>query len=198
MRAWDLLIDRSDLSRTKVRVARDPDPAALAEGESLLEVERFSLTANNVTYGVMGDRLAYWRFFPAPEGWGRIPVWGFARVVASRAKGVDEGLRLYGCWPMSTHLTARLEPAGGGYVDAVEHRAALPAAYSRYEIAPETSRDDHLALLRPLFTTSFLLDDHLAEAVPDATAVLASASSRTAIGLAWMMKQRGRPAVALT
>lgn len=198
MRAWNFLVDRTELSRTEVQPVPDPDPAALEDGEALFEIERFSLTANNITYGVVGDRLGYWRFFPAEGDWGRIPVWGFARVVASRAEGVAEGLRLYGYWPMSTHLATRVAPSGSGYADASKHRAALPPAYNRYEVAPETPRDDHHALLRPLFTTSFLLDDYLAEVAPDATPVLASASSRTALGLAWMLRRRGRGAVALT
>jgi hypothetical protein len=198
MTGWDFLVDKADLSKTQVCAAAVPDAAALASGEVLVEVERFSLTANNITYGVVGDQLGYWRFFPAPDGWGRIPVWGFARVVASRAEGVAVGLRLYGYWPMSTHFVARLEASGSGFVDRAEHRAALPPAYNGYEVAPETARDDHVALLRPLFTTSFLLDDFLGEAAPDAAPILSSASSRTAIGLAWMLAQRGRPGVALT
>ena len=47
MAGWDLLVDRSDLTRTTL-VAADPD-IALAEGEALLAVESFALTANNVT-----------------------------------------------------------------------------------------------------------------------------------------------------
>jgi hypothetical protein len=198
MAAWDFLVNKADLSRTELRPVPAPDPAALRDGEVLLEVERFSLTANNITYGVFGDQLGYWRFFPAPDGWGRIPVWGFARVAASRCEGLAAGARLYGYWPMSSHHVAPLRAAGSGYVDAAEHRAALPAAYNRSELAPETPRDDHLALLRPLFTTSFLLDDYLAEIAPGATAILSSASSRTALGLAWMLARRGQPAVALT
>lgn len=198
MRTWDFLVDRADLSRTEVREARVPDGAELADGEVLLALERFSLTANNVTYAVFGDRLGYWRFFPAPDGWGRVPVWGFAKVLASRADGVEPGLRLYGYWPMSTHHVTRIRPSGIGFTDGSDHRAALPAAYNRYEVAPETARDDKLALLRPLFTTSFLLDDWLAEAAPEATSVLSSASSRTAVGLAWLLARRGAPAVALT
>jgi hypothetical protein len=198
MRTWDFLVDRADLSRTQVRPATEPDAAALEAGEVLVEIERFSMTANNITYGVVGDQLGYWRFFPDAGEWGRIPVWGFARVVATRAEGVAQGLRLYGFWPMSTHFVTRMRVAGSGFVDASEHRAALPPAYNRYEIAPETPRDDYLALLRPLFTTSFLLDDYLAGIAPDATAVLSSASSRTALGLAWMLKARGAPGVALT
>ena len=198
MTAWDFLVSRSDLSRTEVRPAAEPDPSQLRDGEVLLAVERFCLTANNITYGVVGDQLGYWRFFPAPEGWGRIPVWGFARVIASRAEGVEDGLRLFGYWPMSTHLVARLRPSGSSFVDQAEHRAALAPAYNRYEPASETSKDDHVALLRPLFVTSFLLDDYLAEAAAGATPLLSSASSRTAIGLAWSLRRRGQQAVGLT
>ena len=198
MQAWDFLVRTTDLSQTHVQPAAVSRPAALSEGEVLLAIERFSFTANNITYGVVGDRLGYWTFYPAPDGWGRIPVWGFARVVASRADGVDEGLRLYGYWPMSTHVTACLQPAVGGFVDAAPHRRDLAAAYNHYTAAPETPRDDLIALLRPLFTTSFLLADYLRQAAPDATAILSSASSRTAICLAWLLARSGRKAIGLT
>ena len=198
MEHWDFLVDKLELSRTELRSISAPDTVELAPGEALLEVERFSFTANNITYGVVGNQLGYWRFFPAPEGWGRIPVWGFARVLRSNAEGVANGLRLYGYLPMSTHFVTNIQPSSGGYVDASAHRTALPAAYNRYSDAPETERDDYAALLKPLFTTSFLLDDLLAEAAPDATVVISSASSRTALGLASMIARRGAKAVALT
>jgi hypothetical protein len=198
MEHWDFLVDRADLSRTELRPIPAPDAVELAPGEALLEVERFSFTANNITYAVVGDQLGYWRFFPAPEGWGRIPVWGFARVLRSNADGVAEGLRLYGYLPMSTHFTTGIRPSGGGYADASPHRAALPAAYNRYADAPETEGDDHAALLKPLFTTSFLLDDLVAEIAPDAIVLVSSASSRTALGLASTVARRGAKAVALT
>ena len=66
MAGWDLLVDRADLRRTTL-VDADPD-VALAEGEALLAVESFALTANNITYGAAGDMIGYWKFFPAPEG----------------------------------------------------------------------------------------------------------------------------------
>jgi hypothetical protein len=49
----------------------------------VLRAARFGLTANNITYGLLDEGLGYWTFFPAQDGWGRIPVWGFAEVVAS-------------------------------------------------------------------------------------------------------------------
>ena len=51
----------------------------LSDGEVLARIDRFALTANNVTYGVMGERIGYWKFFPVEaEEDGIIPVWGFA------------------------------------------------------------------------------------------------------------------------
>ncbi|NRA84799.1 MAG: DUF2855 family protein [Gammaproteobacteria bacterium] len=31
----------------------------------VFEVDKFALTANNITYGMTGDTLGYWLFFPA-------------------------------------------------------------------------------------------------------------------------------------
>jgi len=195
MSGWDLLVDRSDLRRTDLRSA-DPD-VSLAEGEALLEIESFALTANNVTYGAVGDQIGYWKFFPAPEGMGRIPVWGFARVRRSRTADAPEGLRLFGYWPMSSHTVARLERRPAGFVEVSAHRAELPPTYNAYQAAEPGQDDDWRSLLRPLFMTSFLLDDQLAEALPK-TLVLSSASSKTAMGLAWLARKRGVKVIGLT
>lgn len=44
------------------------DDAPLGEGAVRLDIESFSVTANNITYAVVGDGFGYWNFFPAPEG----------------------------------------------------------------------------------------------------------------------------------
>ena len=49
-------------------------PNELREDAALLRVDRFGLSANNVTYAVLGDQLGYWRLFPAPSGWGLVPA----------------------------------------------------------------------------------------------------------------------------
>ena len=192
---WDLLVDRGDLRRTSL-VAADPD-VTLAEGEALLAIESFALTANNITYGAAGDMIGYWKFFPAPAGQGRIPVWGFASVVRSNTADAPVGLRLFGYWPMSSHTVLRLEKRSSGYVETSPHRAELPGAYNGYQAAEPGSDDDWRALLRPLFMTSFILDDQIAETAP-AALVLSSASSKTAMGLAWLARRRGIPVVGLT
>lgn len=195
MRGWDLLVDRGDLTKTAFA---DMDPQVpLADGEALLEVESFALTANNVTYGAVGDQIGYWKFFPAPEGLGRIPVWGFARVVRSNTPDAPEGLRLFGYWPMSSHMVARLQKRPSGYVEVSAHRAELPPTYNAYQVAEPSADDDWRSLLRPLFMTSFLLDDQLSETALKSL-VLSSASSKTAMGLAWLARRRGVKVIGLT
>ena len=198
MDSWDYLIAKADLTRGELRAAPAVD---LSEGEALLAVERFSVTANNVTYAAMGDAFGYWSFFPAPEGFGRVPVWGFATVVASKAEEVEPGLRLFGYLPMSSHVTMKLEKRGDGYIDVATHRAGLPPTYNQYAEAPEqTATDDHRALLRPLFGTSWLIDDFLEEAgdFGAGSVILTSASSKTALGLAYRLHKRGVPVTGLT
>ena len=197
---WDLLIDRTDLSRTEVRALPAPDTVALADGEVLLEMERFALTANNITYGVYGDRLGYWRFFPADDRWGRIPVWGFATVRRSTVEPIPVGTRLFGYLPMASHWITRLERRPWGVVDVSAHRVELPSAYNSLVEAAPGPQDDQIALLRPLFLTAFLLDDYFAENADfgATTFILSSASSKTALGLGWLLARRGVRVIGLT
>src|SRR3712207_7802692 len=66
---------------------RRPPRSTLFPSTTLFRSDRFGLTANNVTYAVMGDAIGYWSLFPASEdGWGRVPVWGYGDVVASDRK----------------------------------------------------------------------------------------------------------------
>jgi hypothetical protein len=197
---WDFVIDRTDLSRTGVRPLPAPDSVALEDGEVLLDLERFALTANNITYGVYGDRLGYWRFFPAEGDWGRIPVWGFATVRRSTVETIPVGTRLFGYLPMATHLVTRLERRPWGVVDVSPHRAELPPAYNSLVEAAPGPLDDQIALLRPLFLTAFLLDDFFAgnDDFGADVFILSSASSKTALGLAWLLARRGRRVIGLT
>jgi hypothetical protein len=191
----DFLVRRDDIRRTSV--VRTPMPA-LADGQVLLKVDAFAFTANNVTYAVFGEMMRYWDFFPAPEGWGRVPVWGFADVVASRHPAVAAGERFYGYLPMSSHLVVQPDRATeGGFVDGAPHRQALPAVYNHYartttDPGYDARHEDAQMLLRPLFMTSFLIDDFLAEQdFHGARAIaLTSASSKTAIGLAFLLAER--------
>jgi hypothetical protein len=198
------VVARTDLRRTQVIDAPLPE---LADGEALLRIHRFAFTANNITYAEMGERMGYWQFFAAPEGWGVIPVWGFAEVIHSRAASVARGERVYGYWPMATHAVLRPDRANAAsFVDGSAHRQQLPPAYNLYlrtaaDAAYRAEHEDLLALLRPVFITSFLIDDYLADEGDFGAkrVVLSSASSKTAFGLAHQLHRRGAvEVVALT
>jgi hypothetical protein len=192
----DFLIARGDLHETRFE---DGDPPAPGPGEALLSVDRFGLSANNITYAAFGEAMSYWNFFPAPEGWGRVPVWGFATVAESRAEGLEDGTRLYGYLPPSSELLVRPERVGAeGFFDASAHRAELPPAYNSYvrtdaDPSYDPAREDQQMLLRPLFFTSWLIDDFLRDAdmFGAGTVVLSSASSKTASGLAFLLSRAG-------
>lgn len=188
----DFQVRRDDLRQTRFTALDAAQDAPLAAGEVLVKVDRFAFTANNITYAVFGDGMNYWDFFPAPDGWGRVPVWGFGDVARSNAEGVAAGERLYGYFPMSSWV--KLTPqrvAPHGFADGAAHRAHLHPVYNRYQrlaADPAHRREDEPAhmLLRPLFSTSYLIDDFLAEAgfFGARQVVLTSASSKTALALA--------------
>jgi hypothetical protein len=188
----DFEVRRDDLRATRV-VEGEPLAETAADGDVQLAVDRFALTANNVTYGVLGDAMSYWGFFPASEdGWGRVPVWGFGDVVASGVDGIEVGERYYGYFPMSSRVTMRAEAGGGGFTDTAEHRSGLPPFYNEYTHTPTDAPDpDETLLFRPLFGTSFLIDAFLAEndAFGAEAVVLSSASSKTAYGTAFLLSR---------
>jgi hypothetical protein len=201
----DFLVKRNDLRECRVVESAS---SKLESGQALLRVDTFGLTANNVTYAVFGEAMNYWDFFPTDEeGWGRVPMWGFAEVAQSEADGVEPGTRLFGYLPPSSHLLVNPADASeGGFVDGSPHRAELPSAYHRYLATGSDPfyRADSEAiqmLLRPLFFTSFLIDDQLADEdlVPRGPIVIASASSKTAIAAAFLLAQRdGAELIGLT
>lgn len=182
--ATTLEAERTDIAAL-TPVDHDLEPG---DGGILCRVDQFALTSNNVTYAAHGEDFGYWRFFPASgPARGVVPVWGFASIVASRVDDLAEGERLYGYWPMASH--ARLAPSrvtARGFVDAAPHRRDLPAVYNGYQrIGPDGLGDERLwALFRPLYITSFLLALDLAGRPGTQQAVLASASSKTALGMA--------------
>ncbi|MCZ8254967.1 MAG: DUF2855 family protein, partial [Polaromonas sp.] len=167
-----------------------------------------ALTANNITYAAFGDAMNYWQFFPTgEEGWGCIPVWGFASVSESQCEGVAMGEKFYGYYPMAGTLVlqpARITPAG--FWDGAEHRKPLAAVYNQYMRCSTdpfytAATEDVQSLLRPLFITSFLIDDFLADNdfFGAGAMLLSSASSKTAYGTAFQLAQRpGMEVIGLT
>jgi hypothetical protein len=199
---YDIVVDRNDLASARAIPA---PPMEIGADQVHVRIESYALTANNVTYGVVGEAMRYWSFYPAAAGLGRIPVWGFGTVARSNRPDVAVGERLYGYWPMSSDALmaiGRATPAA--LTETSPHRARLPQVYNSYvRVAADPGMppgsEPYVSLLRPLFTTSFLIDDFLAESgfFGAETVLITSASSKTALGLAHCLGQRrpGRPEI---
>ena len=201
----DFLVNKANWRETRTQPA--PVSSDLAPGQVLFRVDRFALTANNITYAGAGDLLGYWRFFPAEEGWGRLPVMGFGDVVASTHSEVAEGTRCFGFFPMSHYLL--IEPStvsAANITDGAPHREGIAPIYNQYspvetDALYSADHEDAMMLMRGLYMTSFLSEDYMAEnEMFGAEAVLvSSASSKTSIALASRLAQTGRArAIGLT
>ena len=218
MNVTEFRVRKDQLTSTQTHVHTLP---VLSGGQVRVAIERFALTSNNITYAAFGDAMNYWRFFPVLQAdgtpdpaWGCIPVWGFGTVVESLCPDVATGERLYGYFPMASHVD--LTPARStelSFTDSAPHRAELHAVYNQYTRCSAdpfyaANSEDLQALLRPLFTTSWLIDDFFADNAyfgattpdgPQPVMLLSSASSKTAYGTAFQMAQRsGIKVVGLT
>jgi hypothetical protein len=201
MKSTDFVVARHDLRDCKFIETRLPDADALPDEALLVKVDRFAFTANNITYAALGDILKYWQLFPAPQGFGIIPVWGFGDVIASKHPSIEVGERLFGYFPMATHLVIEASSVSErGLRDAAPHRQAVSPVYNAYTRVKDNGdfeglNGDHQALLRPLFMLSFLVDDFLRdnEFFGARRVLLSSASSKTAFGLAHLLYTHPHP-----
>lgn len=196
-------VDRNALDSTRVEQEALPP---LAEGQVRFRIDRFALTANNITYAITGDQLDYWGFFPAAEGWGRIPAMGWGDIVESAHGDVAVGGRYFGWFPMSGFLTVDADPKATGLVDRAAHRARHAPIYRTYTAADrdplyDADHEDEHALLRGLFLTAFLAEDYLSDQdfFGAESQVVLSASSKTAIGFAAQARARNHgPVIGVT
>jgi hypothetical protein len=182
-----------------VEATANEDNGDLADGVIRVKIERFAFTSNNVTYAVAGDQLGYWQFFPPSgedsDGWGMMPVWGFAEVTESKSADIPVGDRLFGYFPPATYLDMLpTHVAGHRLVDGAEHRSKLPPGYNTYyrvyaEPGYDRSGDNERMLLWPLHITSFCLWDVLQDGrwFGAEQVIILSASSKTSIGLAYAL-----------
>jgi hypothetical protein len=190
------LVARDNFAKWSWRRSAKSSFGALASDEALIKITKFALTANNLTYAKFGGSTGFWRFFPAPPSWGQIPVWGIGQIETSKSSSLAEGERVYGFFPMASHLTVLPGQARRrSFIDEAPHRVALPPTYNEYGLIdrPDSeSLTDHELVLRPLFALSFYLSEYLFEAnlFGAETILISSASSKTALGLALLLAQK--------
>lgn len=191
----NILIDKANLQDSKVSVK---DSEILTEGQIRVEIDHFAFTSNNVTYAVLGESFKYWEFFPSKvENLGIIPVWGFADIVESHVDQLDVGERIFGYFPMSSELImVPKKISEHGFMDGSIHRQDLAKVYNSYE---RVLKNEHYLpdlepaymIFKPLFGTSFLLNSFFEtnDFFNAQNIVITSASSKTAIALAYLFNQ---------
>ncbi len=184
------------INRNNIRESRFVDAASapLTTGQVRLRVDKVAFTANNVTYAVTGDYLGYWHFFPTGvDGWGKLPVWGFANVSESANPEIAVGERIYGYFPLGSELVVDAAKVHAtGFIDAAAHRQKLNPIYNQYVRTNNVAgfeQEELNALLRPMFMTAFLIDDFLADNdfFGANTLILSSASSKTGYATAFLL-----------
>ena len=186
---------RSDIAKARIV---EQEQAPLGDGEVRLRIESFSVTANNVTYAVVGDAFGYWNFFPGEGEWGVVPMWGHAVVEVSRHPDIVVGERVYGYLPMASHLDVlpdRVSP--GGFTDGAAHRQPMSPIYNQYSrLAADPEHDPakeaERMIFGPLFKTGFLIESMMrgegwfgAEQL-----ICTSASSKTAMATASVARDK--------
>ena len=196
-----------EVNRQNIRDTRTIDTPAedLADGQIRLEVERFAVTSNNISYAVAGDMLDYWGFFPAEAPWGRVPAMGLGSVVASTNPDIPVGGRYFGFYPMANNHVLTAQARREGFRDVGPHRTNHAAVYTDFinvagdQMFHETLVDEYL-LLRGLFTTSWLIDDFLEDNAffGASQTLVTSASSKTSISLAHCLAKRDHHSIGLT
>ncbi len=188
-------IVRGDLTTSRIV---DAALLPLGDGEVRLKIESFSVTANNVTYAVVGDAFGYWNFFPSEGEWGVVPMWGHAVVEASRHPDIAVGERVFGYLPMAEHLDVlpgQISP--GGFTDAAAHRQPMSPIYKQYirfaaDPEHDPAREAERMIFGPLFKTGFLIESMMRGQGWFGAEVLicTSASSKTAMATASVARDR--------
>lgn len=192
----EIWVNRENYRETKIVEA---SAQSLADNQIRVKLEKFGLTSNNVSYAVSGDMIGYWRYYPAEDPWGKVPVWGIGEVIESGSDEIAVGERLYGFFPMASEVI--LTPGNvkpGGFMDVTPHRLELPALYNQYrrtQADPDflQQMEAERCLLFPLFVTSFVLYDYLVDNdyFGADQVIIGSVSSKTGFGLAELLKQDG-------
>jgi hypothetical protein len=191
--ATTIWVNKQALTQTQVHEAASP---SLGEGAVRLRIESFSVTANNITYAVIGDMFGYWNFFPADGDFGVVPMWGHAVVEKSHCPDIAVGERVYGYLPMGTHLdVVPGKVSAGGFTDMAAHRQPMSPIYNQYSrLAADPEHDPakeaERMLFGPLFKTGFLIEAMLRREswFGAENLLITSASSKTAMGLVSVAK----------
>jgi hypothetical protein len=188
----DFVFNPDDFRDAKFIDGGELDSDQLNDGEVIIAVDRLALTANTISYGIAGKSglIRYLESFPTDAPYARMPFWGFGDIVASAHPDLPVGERLYGFYPLSTYLLCQMDHVSAvSCRDMTSNRASIPGFYSDYARATAEPGyalefDDIQSLLRPVISTSFLLESYLMDHdfYNTRNIIITSASSKTAFG----------------
>jgi hypothetical protein len=185
-------VDRTDLHRT--RILDDPAAELPASGPSPHRARSRRRRTTSPT--ACGGALQYWNFFPSRENWGRARV-ASREVVESGGAAARSGAACAATSPWPPSSSSNLGRFGARVSRHGSAPAADGAAYSRYLFTDSdpvhaAEREPHQMVLWPLFFTSFVIDDFIADnnMFGASTVLVSSASSKTAIGAAYLLAAR--------
>ena len=189
-----LEINRADIKQHRI-VTVEQD-STLPHDHVLLNLDRFALTSNNISYALSGDFLDYWGFFPTTAGWGRLPAMGFGIVEQSNNPDIAVGGRYFGFFPVGSHSVVHAKASSNGFIDMAPHREKHAMAYRSFDKQPDAEQpnDNASLIFRGLFLTSFLAEDFLRESnyFDASQVIITSASSKTSIALAHCIRTSSR------
>lgn len=172
---------------------------SLDEGQVMVHVDKVALTANSISYVIAGKSglMPFLDVFPAQEGLANIPCWGYGDVLFSKHPNIPEGERLYGFFPVASHIICTPGKVGNnGFTDAAPGRDAVAPFYSEYVYATREpgyapAFEETIMLFRPLFGTSFLLQSYCEDNdfYGADRVVVSSASAKTAMGFGYLLRK---------
>lgn len=175
-------------------------PDTLNDGQIMVRVSKVALTSNSVSYaiGSQAGMMPWLDVFPAPDGLGHIPCWGYGDVIHSKHPDVEEGERLYGFFPIASHIICTPgNTHDRGFTDVEPCRGGVAPFYNEYVYvrkepgyAPEF--EDNMMLFRPLFGTSYLLESFCEDNTlfeKSERIIVSSASSKTAMGFGYLLRK---------
>ncbi|KAL0491163.1 cytochrome b [Acrasis kona] len=198
MNNQELLVSRNDISKFELSTSHIKP---LQPGEILLQINKFGLTTNNVTYAVLGEEYHYFDFFPTKKkGMAKVNVWGISTIIKSNVTELPVGEKIFGYFPMSQYVLMKPFKITKSFF--YEKRDKLPLDMIVYNQYVRISHDpyydprhvDYMLVFRPLWWTSFCLDDFLNEKrfFDAENVIISSASSKTAFGFALMLRRNNR------
>jgi hypothetical protein len=166
---------------------------SVRSGEILVHITKLSVTANTVTYSLVGRHsLKTFEHFPVPNPkYASVPAWGVGVVTSSKNASVPVGTRLQGYYPMRKHVI--LTPSKvkrKQFEDTASHRAALIPAYRTYRMIQQPATKDQEQMENLLLTDALLFSTGWGCAqqgleMGGNTILITSASSRTSLTAAF-------------